>query len=405
MKPIFLQTSLALVLLAAVPARADQVIPDDLIVQGSTCVGIDCDNNESFGFDTVRLKANDTRIKFEDTSASAGFPSNDWQLTANDTDSGGGGGNYFAIDDVTGAKTPLKIMAGAPSSSLHIDASGLVGLGTATPVLNLHIKTGTSPAIRLEQDANGGWGPYTWDLGGNDAGFFIRDLTGGSNLPLRIRPGAPTSSIDIAADGKVGIGNSSPAASLHISGNQGSSRLRVEDANATTAARTLLALVNNGGVTASYSVGSGVTWETRADAGSWTIAQAGAPGSGQFRLDDSGNLAISGTLSQGSSRTLKTDIRSVDRNALLDKVLALPLYAWRYKSAPVHERHLGPMAEDFHELFGTGSDPRRLAPSDVAGVALGALQALAGKVAEKDTQIDAIKRRIEALEARLANAR
>lgn len=402
MKPNFLQTSLALALLAAVPARADQVIPDDLIVQGSICAGTDCVNNESFGFDTVRLKANDTRIKFEDTSVGT-FPSNDWQLTANDTDSGGGG-NYFAIDDITGAKTPLKIMAGAPSNSLHINASGLVGLGTAAPILNLHIKTGTSPAIRLEQDANGGFSPYTWDLGGNDAGFFIRDLTGGSNLPLRIRPGAPTSSIDIAADGKVGIGNTSPAASLHILGSQGSSSLRIEDANATTAPRTLLALVNNGGVTASYSVAPGVAWETRADASSWTIAQAGAPGSGQFRLDDSGNLAISGTLSQGSSRTLKTDIRSVDRNALLDKVLALPLYAWRYKSAPVHERHLGPMAEDFHELFDTGSDPRRLAPSDVAGVALGALQALAGKVAERDTQIDAIKRRIEAIEARLAGS-
>ena len=31
----------------------DQVIPDDLIVQGSICVGFDCVNNENFGFDTV----------------------------------------------------------------------------------------------------------------------------------------------------------------------------------------------------------------------------------------------------------------------------------------------------------------------------------------------------------------
>lgn len=36
----------------------DQVIPDDLIVQGSACVGLDCVNNESFGFDTIRLKEN-----------------------------------------------------------------------------------------------------------------------------------------------------------------------------------------------------------------------------------------------------------------------------------------------------------------------------------------------------------
>ena len=76
--------------LAATPAVsvADQVIPDDLIVQGSTCVGFDCINNESFGFDTIRLKENNTRIKFEDTSL-AGFPTNDWQLTANDSASGG----------------------------------------------------------------------------------------------------------------------------------------------------------------------------------------------------------------------------------------------------------------------------------------------------------------------------
>ena len=33
-------------------AFADQVIPDDLIVQGSACIGLDCVNNESFGFDT-----------------------------------------------------------------------------------------------------------------------------------------------------------------------------------------------------------------------------------------------------------------------------------------------------------------------------------------------------------------
>ena len=52
---------------AGLPVK-DQVIPDDLIVQGSACVGLDCVNNESFGFDTIRLKENNTRIKFDDTS-------------------------------------------------------------------------------------------------------------------------------------------------------------------------------------------------------------------------------------------------------------------------------------------------------------------------------------------------
>ena len=60
----------------------DVVTADDEIIQGSLCVGLDCVVNESFGFDTIRLKENNTRIKFDDTSTSAGFPNNDWQLTA-----------------------------------------------------------------------------------------------------------------------------------------------------------------------------------------------------------------------------------------------------------------------------------------------------------------------------------
>jgi len=76
-------------LIAAGSTRADTVIPDDLIVQGSACVGLDCVNNEPFGFDTIRLKENNTRILFFDTSTSAGFPNNQWQLTANDSASGG----------------------------------------------------------------------------------------------------------------------------------------------------------------------------------------------------------------------------------------------------------------------------------------------------------------------------
>ena len=66
----------------------DQVILDDLIVDGSACIGFDCVNGESFGFDTIRLKENNLRIKFQDTSVGA-FPSADWQLTANESANGG----------------------------------------------------------------------------------------------------------------------------------------------------------------------------------------------------------------------------------------------------------------------------------------------------------------------------
>jgi hypothetical protein len=201
-------------------AMADFVIPDDLIVQGSACVGLDCVDGESFGFDTIRLKENNTRIKFDDTSTSAGFPNNDWQLTANDSASGGL--NKFSIENTTVGTIPFTVFGPAPTNSLFVSSTGRVGLRTATPGLDIHISTSDTPAERLEQTAAGGFAAQTWDIGGNEANFFVRDVTGGSRLPFRIRPGAPTSSIDINASGNVGVGTASPQGKLHL---QASSQL------------------------------------------------------------------------------------------------------------------------------------------------------------------------------------
>jgi hypothetical protein len=201
----------------------DDVIADDLIVQGSACIGLDCVNNESFGFDTIRIKENNTRIKFDDTSTGAGFPNHDWQLTANDSASGGA--NKFSIEDITAATVPLTITGSAPNNSIFVDSTGRVGLRTSTPALDVHAATSNTPAIRLEQNNSGGFVAQTWDIGGNEANFFVRDVTGGSRLPFRIRPGAPTSSIDISASGNVGIGTASPAALLDVFGTGGNGQV------------------------------------------------------------------------------------------------------------------------------------------------------------------------------------
>jgi hypothetical protein len=124
----------------------------------------------------------------------------------------------FAIDDITDSKTPFLVMGNAPTNSLFIDATGRIGLRTGTPVLDLQITTSNTPGIRLEQNNTGGFTAQTWDVAGNEANFFVRDVTGGSRLPFRIRPGAPTSSVDISASGNVGIGTASPAATLDVNG-------------------------------------------------------------------------------------------------------------------------------------------------------------------------------------------
>jgi hypothetical protein len=201
----------------------DQVIPDDLIVQGSACVGLDCVNNENFGFDSIRVKENNTRIQFDDTSTSAGFATNNWQIRANDQ--GSGGASFLGILDqgATGNSETgtlvFAVNAGAPANSIRVSSTGKVGFRTATPVLDMHANTTDTPAIRLEQNNSGGFTAQTWDIAGNEANFFVRDVTSGSRLPLRIRPGAPTSSLDISASGNVGIGTGSPGSSLDVSGN------------------------------------------------------------------------------------------------------------------------------------------------------------------------------------------
>jgi hypothetical protein len=187
---------------------ADQQIPDDLVVVGSICVGLDCVNGESFGFDTIRLKENNLRIRFMDTSAASSFPTVDWQITVND--SLNGGENWFGIEDLDAGTTPFSILATAPNNSLYISASGKIGLGTTTPLVNLVIKGNNTPTLRLEQDTGAGFTAQVWDVGGNETNFFVRDVTNGSQLPFRITPNAPGGSIYIAADGDVGFETITP---------------------------------------------------------------------------------------------------------------------------------------------------------------------------------------------------
>jgi hypothetical protein len=193
----------------------DVVQADDLIVLGSACVGLDCQNGENFGFDTLRLKENNLRLHFDDTSSSGSFPSTDWRLTANDSNNGGIG--RFSIEDATNNRAPFTIQANAPSNSLRIAPSGDLGFGTSTPTLDLHVVEGNTPGLRLEQDGSAGFFPVIWDLAGNEANFFLRETSNGSRLPLRVFPGNPTNTLTLW-DGALGVGTDQPAEQVQVVG-------------------------------------------------------------------------------------------------------------------------------------------------------------------------------------------
>jgi hypothetical protein len=199
------------------PDNSKHLIAEDLYVTGSIGLGTDIIDGESFGFNTILMRENNLRIMFEDNSASASFPDNDWIIEINSNVNGGD--NYFAIQDFSALTYPFRIMAGAIDNSLYVGETGNVGIGTASPGLKLHALRGDTPGLRLEQDGSSGWSPQTWDLAGNESNFFIRDVTNGSTYPFKVRPGAPTDALVVHSDGFVGIGIGYPTEHLHVEGN------------------------------------------------------------------------------------------------------------------------------------------------------------------------------------------
>ena len=272
-----------------VGSHADQVIADDLIVQGSFCTGLNCVNGEVFNFATIRMKEDNTRIDFTDTSSAAGFATTDWRIQANDSNSGGANALSFRSMGATatgaeGGTAILTLTNGAPSNSVFVSSTGRVGFRTATPVLDLHANTSNTPAIRLEQNNSGGFTAQTWDIAGNEANFFVRDVTGGSRLSFRIRPGAPTSSLDVAANGNVGMGTGSPADTLHIRRASGPVAIRLDSGSRPNPIRLNFNTVNN----------------------EFRVTFDGTPIS-QLRLTNAGNLIIPGTITTSGSCSVGCD--------------------------------------------------------------------------------------------------
>jgi len=128
-------------------------------------------------------------------------------------------------------------------------------------------------------------------------------------------------------------------------------------------------------------------------------------------VDSGGNATAGVTLSAGSGswamlsdRNAKTGFEPVDARAILQRLAALPVQRWRYRSESPPAEHLGPTAQDFHDAFGLGANDRNIAMVDADGVALAAVQGLYEVVREQQATIERLEKTIDQLAAGTSNA-
>jgi hypothetical protein len=109
-----------------------------------------------------------------------------------------------------------------------------------------------------------------------------------------------------------------------------------------------------------------------------------------------------------SDKNAKVNFDPVDSGEILALVSELPITTWNYTDSNLEGLHIGPMAQDFNELFGFGDDDEYISAVDSSGVALVAIQGLsdigekqAQRIAVLESQNEMLQAQNEALNARV----
>ena len=226
----------------------------------------------------------------------------------------------------------------------------------------------------------------------DSAGFRLFDGTRGV---FTIRGGAPTYSFFLTSLGRLGLGTNEPEASLEIEGSKGTSQIRIDEQGADASVEIMFNLVCDcAPAFRMNNTTNGKVWFFRhTSGGDFSFDDPNSTGQ-EMILTSAGNLTLKGSLSQGSSRALKENLQPTDGDRVLNALDELDLYEWSYIDQT--SRHVGPMAEEFSAVYGLGESKAKIAPSDMAGVALASVKALRSENL-------ALRERVERLELLLTS--
>ena len=307
------------------------------------------------------------------------------------------------IEDNT-TRIPFGIDAGAQTNSLRVTSNGNVGIGT-DDVESFH---------KLTVDGNmaiGRWIDFTDQSGRNrlEIGPNGMSIRQDNTTQFLIARDAPLSSMLILNDRiflndnlRIGSGTIDPQAALHIRRSDGTAGVILEESQAIDINQQVTMRSNGNTGFLFENTRDDSTWQFRTggpsgNSDSFLINRAGT-GAPEFILQSNGNASFRGNVTANgilltSSRETKTSISPLDPHEVLAKLDTLEVSQWRYTSEDEGAVHFGPMAEDFHEIFGL-SDGRTLNMIDTNGVAFAAIQALSEnnrelreRLAELESQI------------------
>jgi hypothetical protein len=118
-------------------------------------------------------------------------------------------------------------------------------------------------------------------------------------------------------------------------------------------------------------------------------------------------LTAGGVWTSTSDKNVKENFTDLNSSEILEKIGSLEITKWTFKETPVKETHIGPMAQQFKELFNLGieGDDKTISTLDPSGVALVGIQELRkqlkqqqGTIEKQQKQIDELLKRLETLE-------